>query len=199
MERFLCFLYPDFLPWLPRLLILAGVAALTSLLVAHRKDRRTGRLAPVGLAAGLIAMFAGPAAWSLSVLGPMYAGGAMDTSAGPFTSGTAAASASLNESDVLTDGQHKLLAYTQRHRDGAKFVFANDSAVMSWNYILATGAYVMPMGGFSGGSPTPSPEEVRRLVSGGQLRFVLLSADGWQGYAQTQGEKKRPSTRYAPG
>ncbi|MFJ6572700.1 ArnT family glycosyltransferase [Streptomyces sp. NPDC091292] len=207
-SAFLCFLYPDFLPWLPWLLILAGAVAVTALLVAHRKDLRTGRAAVVGLAAGLVAMFAGPAAWSLSVLDPMYAGSAMDASAGPFAtggsavrraanvvgvgnapSGTAAAAASLNEHDVLTDSQHKLLAYTQRHSDGAKFVFANDSAVMSWNYILATGAYVMPMGGFSGGSPMPAPEEVRKLVSEGQLRFVLLSADGWQGYAQTQGEK----------
>jgi hypothetical protein len=138
----------------------------------------------------------------------MYAGSAMDASAGPFAtggsavrraanvvevgnapSGTAAASASLNELDVLTDSQHKLLAYTLQNGDGAEFVFANDSAVMSWNYILATGAHVLPMGGFSGGSPTPAPDEVKRLVSGGQLRFVLLSADGWQGYAQTQGHR----------
>ncbi|MEU8525759.1 MULTISPECIES: ArnT family glycosyltransferase [Streptomyces] len=207
-SAFLCFLYPDFLPWLPWLLILAGLVALTSLVVAHRKDRRTGRLALVGLAAGLVTMFAGPAAWSLSVLDPLYAGSAMDASAGPFATGgnavrraanivgvgnaprgTAAASASLNESDVLTDSQHNLLAYTQRHGDGAKFVFANDSAVMSWNYILATGARVLPMGGFSGGSPTPAPAEVKKLVSEGKLRFVLLSSDGWQGYAQTQGKK----------
>ncbi|MFC9248856.1 ArnT family glycosyltransferase [Streptomyces sp. NPDC057136] len=207
-SAFLCFLYPDFLPWLPWLVILAGAGGLTLLLVAHRKNRRTGRLAVGGLAAGLVAILAAPAGWSLSVLDPLYAGSAMDASAGPFAtggsavrraanvvgvgnapSGTAAASASLNESDVLTDSQHKLLAYTQRHRDGAKFVFANDSAVMSWNYIVATGAYVMPMGGFSGGSPQPAPEEVKRLVAEGELRFVLLSADGWQGYAQTQGEK----------
>ncbi|MGW6642441.1 ArnT family glycosyltransferase [Streptomyces iakyrus] len=207
-SAFLCFLYPDFLPWLPWLLILAGLVAVPSLVVAHRKDRRTGRLAAVGLAAGLVTMFAGPAAWSLSVLDPRYAGSAMDASAGPFAtggsavrraanvvgvgnapSGTAAAAASLNESDVLTDSQHQLLAYARRHGDGAKFVFANDSAVMSWNYILATGAPVLPMGGFSGGSPTPAPDEVKRLVSAGELRFVLLSADGWQGYAQTQGHR----------
>ncbi|MFE4330582.1 ArnT family glycosyltransferase [Streptomyces sp. NPDC056831] len=207
-SAFLCFLYPDFLPWLPWLLIVAGAVAVTALVVAHRKDRRTSRLAVVGLAAGLVATFGGSAAWSLSVLDPLYAGSAMDASAGPFAtggsavhraanvvgvgnapSGSAAASASLNESDVLTDSQHKLLAYTQQHSKGAKFVFANDSAVMSWNYILATGAYVLPMGGFSGGSPMPAPEEVKKLVSTGQLRFVLLSDDGWQGYAQTQGER----------
>ncbi|TXS49784.1 mannosyl transferase [Streptomyces sp. or43] len=207
-SAFLCFLYPDFLPWLPWLLILTGLVAVPSLVLAHRKGRRTGRLALVGLAAGLVTLFAGPAAWSLSVLDPMYAGSAMDASAGPFATGgsavrraanvvgvgnaprgTAAAAASLNESDVLTDSQHKLLTYTRQHGDGAKFVFANDSAVMSWNYILATGAPVLPMGGFSGGSPTPAPAEVKRRVAEGELRFVLLSADGWQGYAQTQGHK----------
>ncbi|MFB6550483.1 hypothetical protein [Streptomyces sp. NPDC056405] len=37
--------------------------------------------------------------------------------------------------------------------------------------------------------PTPAPDEVKRLVSEGELRFVLLSADGRQGEAQSQGHR----------
>jgi 4-amino-4-deoxy-L-arabinose transferase-like glycosyltransferase len=204
---FLCFLYPDFLPWLPWLLMAVGAGAIAALTLAHRKGLHRGRLATGGLVASLVTLLAAPAAWSLSVLDPQYAGTAMDATAGPFNTGgsavhraanvvhgsnapqgTAAAEASLNESDALTASQHGLLRYAEEHRDGATFVFATDSAVMSWNYILATGAKVLPMGGFSGGAPTPTVTDVKQLVAEGRLRYVVLAADGWQGFAQTQGK-----------
>ncbi|MGW5656919.1 ArnT family glycosyltransferase [Streptomyces humi] len=205
-SAFLCFLYPDFLPWLPWLLIALGAGAIAALTIAHRGRLHHGRLATAGLVAALVTVLAAPTAWSLSVLDPRYAGTAMDASAGPFATGgsavhraanvvhggnapqgTAAARASLNDSDTLTASQHRLLRYTQQHGGKATFAFATDSAVMSWNYILASGAKILPMGGFSGGAPTPTVADVERLVAEGRLRYVVLAADGWQGFAQTQG------------
>ena len=52
-------------------------------------------------------------------------------------------------------------------------------AAQSWTqaapYILATGSEVLPMGGFSGSVPAPTLAGVHHLVSGGELRYFLLS------------------------
>jgi len=50
--------------------------------------------------------------------------------------------------------------------------------VQTWDqaspYILATGQEVLPLGGFSGQAPEPTPAHIRQLVDSGQLRFFQL-------------------------
>ncbi|KUM99633.1 mannosyltransferase [Streptomyces yokosukanensis] len=81
-------------------------------------------------------------------------------------------------SGELTADQRKLLAYTSARRGSATYVFATTN----WNgaapYILSTGAHVLPLGGFSGKVPFPSPEQFRRLVDSGRLTYVLLGGAG---------------------
>lgn len=43
---FLCFLYPDFLPWLPWLLMAVGAGAIAALTLAHRKGLHRGGWPP---------------------------------------------------------------------------------------------------------------------------------------------------------
>lgn len=74
----------------------------------------------------------------------------------------------------LTTAQRKLLHYTTAQQGSAAYVFATTS----WNgaspYILATGAHVLPLGGFSGRVPFPTEAQFRQLVDSGKLRYVLL-------------------------
>lgn len=79
---------------------------------------------------------------------------------------------------TLTADQRKLLDYTLAHGDGATYVFAVSSWSEAGPYIQATGAKVMPMGGFSGSVPEPTLAQAKKLVAGGKLRFFLVGGGG---------------------
>jgi 4-amino-4-deoxy-L-arabinose transferase-like glycosyltransferase len=53
-------------------------------------------------------------------------------------------------------------------------VFAIDTSVLAAPFILATGREILPIGGYEGGIPAPSVEQLQRDVSSGQLRALLV-------------------------
>jgi 4-amino-4-deoxy-L-arabinose transferase-like glycosyltransferase len=163
-----------FLPWLlPLVLVLAvgGIAALVPGLL--RGPARARGSAQAGLAAGLAAMLVAPLAWSVSTVDSRYSGTVLDAYAGPTAkAGTAFTPA---QPGTLTPDQQRILAYTTEHRGGAKYLFATDSWSAASPYVLATGAEILPVGGFSGEAPFPTLEQFERLVATGQVRHVLLS------------------------
>ncbi|MGJ5756277.1 dolichyl-phosphate-mannose-protein mannosyltransferase [Streptomyces puniciscabiei] len=77
-------------------------------------------------------------------------------------------------SGSLTADQRRLLDYTRAHQGSAGYVFAAGSWTTASPYILAAGAHVLPLGGFSGRVPFPTEAQFRRLVDAGQVRYVLL-------------------------
>ncbi|MGW2572411.1 ArnT family glycosyltransferase [Streptomyces sp. NPDC001537] len=80
-----------------------------------------------------------------------------------------------DSSGQLTAQQQRLLDYTTAHRGSAPYVFATTS----WNgaspYILAKGADVLPLGGFTGQVPFPTQSQFQQLVNSGKLKYVLVS------------------------
>ena len=73
----------DFLPWVLPVALGAGAMAVV-VMVAGRLSRRVrGAVVGAGLAVGVAAMLAAPAAWAASVLDSRYAGSSFDASAGP--------------------------------------------------------------------------------------------------------------------
>ncbi|MEU9476061.1 glycosyltransferase family 39 protein [Streptomyces sp. NPDC048191] len=81
----------------------------------------------------------------------------------------------------LTTEQRDVLAYTSAHRGSAAYVFATTSWSGAAPYILATGARVLPLGGFSGRVPFPSAAQFRQLVDSGRLTYVVLGGTGRRG------------------
>nr|WP_316959309.1 glycosyltransferase family 39 protein [Streptomyces sp. TRM68367] len=79
-----------------------------------------------------------------------------------------------SEDGRLTATQRKLLDYTTAHQGPAAYVFATTGWNSASPYILATGAHVLPLGGFSGRVPFPTQTQFRQLVDSGRLRYVLL-------------------------
>ncbi|MFH8409882.1 ArnT family glycosyltransferase [Streptomyces sp. NPDC018019] len=73
--------HSGFAPWLTPLIAVAGTAGCAAFVLRLRTGRRA--LGLFGLAAGCLAMLAGPATWSLSVLDTRYAGSSFDAHAGP--------------------------------------------------------------------------------------------------------------------
>jgi 4-amino-4-deoxy-L-arabinose transferase-like glycosyltransferase len=81
-------------------------------------------------------------------------------------------------STTLTSSQRAIYDYVRAHRDGASYLMATGSWSLAAPYIIATGAEVVPMGGFSGTVPSPTLARTERLVATGQLRYFLLSQPG---------------------
>jgi 4-amino-4-deoxy-L-arabinose transferase-like glycosyltransferase len=75
--------YSGFLPWARAAAAVAGVIAIVVMVVARLSRRVQARLATAGLAAGVVAMLAAPAAWAASVLDTKYGGSSFNASAGP--------------------------------------------------------------------------------------------------------------------
>lgn len=76
----------------------------------------------------------------------------------------------------LSADQRRLYDYVKARQDGAKYVLAVDNWTSASPYILGTGDTVMPMGGFSGSVPQPSPSAFDSLVHSGAVRFVLVQS-----------------------
>jgi 4-amino-4-deoxy-L-arabinose transferase-like glycosyltransferase len=177
--------------WLLSLVIAAGVAAL--LAVAVRRSR-------LALVLAAVAVFAGPLVWTASVTDLHLAGTADDAYAGPRlhavpyffqTTGTAAERESFAQFQVtrpltfaqdpaLTPQQERLVAYAHGSAPHSRFVFATGSWGDAAPYIVARGLPVLPLGGFSGETPSPTLREVKSLIADGELRFFLLPTDTTQ-------------------
>ncbi|MFJ8357094.1 glycosyltransferase family 39 protein [Streptomyces sp. NPDC093984] len=132
-------------------------------LVAHRT-----RTAVAGLAAGLAAVLLIPAAWSASALSPRY-----NQPGGMGRVGPASLSGGGGP-NRLTPPRARLLAYLTAHRGGAKYLAAMPDWADAAPYIIAANASVLPMGGFTGQVPYPSPAGLGRLVESGDLHYVAL-------------------------
>ncbi|MFM9610735.1 ArnT family glycosyltransferase [Streptomyces niveiscabiei] len=78
----------------------------------------------------------------------------------------------------LTASQRELLAYTTARQGSAPYVFATTNWSAASPYILATGAHVLPLGGFSGRVPFPTEAGFRRLVGAGEVRYVVVGGAG---------------------
>ena len=156
--------YRGFLPGLlPAVGAIGGLAAIVLALNLVRPVVR-GRLLTGALAAGVGAMLLTPAAWSASVLDPRYTGDSFDASAGPV--------ATPARRGAKGDAERRLVAYIRAHRHGR-----DDFATTSWGtddtIIEYAGARVLPVGGFDGTTPSPTPAAFRRLVASGRLRYVM--------------------------
>ncbi|MHA6764301.1 ArnT family glycosyltransferase [Streptacidiphilus sp. PAMC 29251] len=198
--------YPTFLPLLAPGVLLLGLVSVVLLSLPLLPLLRRGGLvgARAGLAVGLAAMLVAPAAWTASVLDPAYGHSAMGAVGPPArhmmgfqptanqstakprpkaaTGAGGAFAAAMQGSGTLTKSQDGLFAYTQAHRGSARYLFATTSWALASPYILATGAAVMPIGGFTNQAPTPTLGTLQREVGAGALHYVLLS-DGTSGFA----------------
>jgi len=132
-----------------------------------------GRLAAAGLATGVAAMLAAPAAWALSVLDVAYAGTSFDAIAGP-SGAPYAAHIHRAMTTVLGGVDRRIYTYVSAHRGGTSYLMAAQDWDQASPYILATGQEVLPLGGFSGLAPEPTLAHVQQLVGSGQLRFFQL-------------------------
>ncbi|WP_312878285.1 ArnT family glycosyltransferase [Lentzea indica] len=147
--------------WLRYAVVIVALVAIVAL--ALRKVPRAG------LVLGLVALLLAPAVWS--------GAGAVSTTA---TASLPAAGPVQDELPVgwdsgeLTADQRKILDHAKSHSSGAEIVLAVEGGSQAAKaYIVATGETVVGMGGFDGGDPAPSTDQLSAWVRAGKLRFVL--------------------------
>jgi 4-amino-4-deoxy-L-arabinose transferase-like glycosyltransferase len=66
-----------------------------------------------------------------------------------------------------------LLAYLLDHNEDEYYLGAVPSAMQGADWVIETGLPVLYMGGFSGGDPVASADDLAALVETGELRYVL--------------------------
>lgn len=177
---------PHFWPGLGPAALALCAAALVLLAWSRRSsrgpgDRDTGRRAAVaGLLVGVAAMLLAPAAWSASVVVPRYSQSAKGT-VGPDsdaerTRPRAPAVAAVGDRSATPGptARRRLLSYLQADRRGTDYLVATASWNIASPYLRATGDAVLPVGGYMGQAPSPTPGDIRRYVDAGRLRYVLL-------------------------
>ncbi len=168
---------PDFAPGLGAVEVgLAAAAALLLLL----------KVAPWGsalvVALGMVALLLGPAAYAIATVTRVEQGSS--PSSGPTSlaisgigfggRGFGPLAGGGQPPGLIGTADSSLLTYLERHQDGATWLVAVSSATQAAPIELATGRPVLAMGGFSGNDPALSVARLRRLVSSGQLRYVLV-------------------------
>ncbi len=68
----------------------------------------------------------------------------------------------------------ELIEYLVGNHQGETWLVATVGTRVAARIILESGEAVMAMGGFSGGDPTPTDEELAGYIDSGELRFILL-------------------------
>jgi 4-amino-4-deoxy-L-arabinose transferase-like glycosyltransferase len=161
----------------------------------QRFGRSWGRLAAV---AGIASVLAGPAAYSIATVGHPVTG--VDPVAGPVAPQPPAPGGSAGllvpargggsvfgrlpvarppaTGAAGTVSTARLLAYLEARLGSARYLVAATGSQVAAPIMLTSGRPVVTMGGFSGGDPPPSVDQLRRLIATGQLRFVLGESDG---------------------
>ena len=71
----------------------------------------------------------------------------------------------------------EMLDYLQANTQDVKYLMAVPSSQQGAQYVIDTGRPVLYMGGFSGGDPVVSAEDLTQLVADGDLRYVLYGGD----------------------
>lgn len=87
-------------------------------------------------------------------------------------------------------GDARLIEFLQHNAGGEEFMLAAVNARLAAPIIIATGAPVMALGGFSGRDPILDVDDFSRLVAAGRLRYALIG-DGSPGLRRVFGESRQ--------
>ncbi|MBV9816754.1 MAG: glycosyltransferase family 39 protein [Solirubrobacterales bacterium] len=198
---------PSFIPWLRWAVLAAGALSVLAVLLLgaglHRSSSSGGRRSrravfALALGGSLVALLAGPTAYSIATLGHGQtgsnpaAGPASAVAAGGFgrasqTAGDLAPSSAAARGGAAGDVTSRALVdYLVAHRDGARYLVAATGSQTAAPIALATGDPVITMGGFMGSTPAPTVPQLRAFIAKGELRYVIVGGGfgGFGGFGQ---------------
>jgi 4-amino-4-deoxy-L-arabinose transferase-like glycosyltransferase len=163
----------DFAPGLGIGVLALSVAA--AIVLAIPAVLTTPVVTRVALGAALVAALAGPTSYSLTTMSMSLAGG--DPSAGPAVAGAFGGAGGGVVGDTGT-ADSALVEYLLANQGSARWIVAADGSQSAAGIQLAAGEPVMAMGGFSGGDPAPTLDQLKTYIASGELRYVVLGGGG---------------------
>jgi 4-amino-4-deoxy-L-arabinose transferase-like glycosyltransferase len=179
----------DFAPGLSTAVIVLGsvsAVAIVVTLLRHWLPRWLKAIAGVtAVLVTSVTLLAGPFAYDLYTVSHSVTGAS--PAAGPATPATAGFSGPWGTGgfdgpgaggNLQATAPTGLIAYLEANQGTAKYLVAVEGAITGTPVILATDEPVMAMGGFMGGDPTPTLDQLKALVSAGKVRYILLGSFG---------------------
>lgn len=128
------------------------------------------------LALALAAVLAAPLAYASDTMQTALSGGdpqpgpMAQSNGGPGNPGGTGAPGGADVSQALVD-------YLVENQGSARWIVAANGSMVAASIQLAAGQPVMTMGGFTGGDPTPSLDQLQSTIASGELRYVLVSGN----------------------
>ena len=144
-----------------------------------------GWLVPVAAVLGLagaVALWASPRVGTVAfavvcaLLLPGVAAALMVTRGlGPFAAPYEPASATISRAKARSSyGADEQVVDQLASTYNTPIPLATDSSILAAPFILATGAEVLPIGGFQGGVPSPTLARLQRYIAAGEVRALLV-------------------------
>ena len=120
-----------------------------------------------------------PVAGPSNVLGT-FGGGGFGSNGGPGLGGFGAGGVGPGAANIFGDnsGTESLLTYLKAHNHGEKYLVAVFGTMTAAPYITASGENIVPIGGFDGSDPSPTLSQLKRWISAGELRYILMGGGG---------------------
>jgi 4-amino-4-deoxy-L-arabinose transferase-like glycosyltransferase len=164
--------YRNWHPWLlPAILLAVGLGMALAIALKAAWRPQEGALTVIrrrcgALVSGLVlaALLVAPLLWLATSFTPANEGGFPVS--GPVAGDSAGSGVPVADP--------KLIGYLEARAGHTRFLVATNMADDAAPIILATGAPVMAMGGFSGYDPILTPARLAGIVTDGQVRFFLL-------------------------
>jgi len=154
--------------WLKPAAVVFGVAATGLLMYVLLRRSRPGIVVAASLLVGLSLVLV-PTVASQSVVANRL--GPFDT---PFQP-TALSAFSKSFFGAPLTSSVALVPKLESVRHGAPFLMAAQTSVVASSFIFATGQEVLPIGGYTGNTPSPSVRTLARLANAGDFHLVIAA------------------------
>ncbi len=146
-------------------LVLVGV----KIMPRFGRNASSTRLLLPALGIGVLALMLTPIVWAAI---PIF----QSTQADQLTAGPVQTGGFGGARGGAANSNTKLISYLEANQGNTKFLVAVPSSMSGDSIILATNKPVMALGGFSGGDPILTTNQLATLISNGTVRFFLLNA-----------------------
>jgi 4-amino-4-deoxy-L-arabinose transferase-like glycosyltransferase len=179
--------YPDWGHWLAPAVVILGLGAAASLVVARPKPRlKIGGYPLATISVGILSLFLAPSIWAASTI--WYGAETRSPTAGPQTV------ASETSSRFRSDGEAvaPMVDYLQANKGDATYLVAAIRSDLASPIILNTDEPVIAFGGFEGRDLVFSIKRLAGLVNQGSVRFFVLEKRDMEHAAKPDTAGRRP-------
>ncbi|MEN6416696.1 MAG: glycosyltransferase family 39 protein [Armatimonadota bacterium] len=149
------------------------LVATVGLIVAKLPKKRAAMWQIICVTIGMLAILMCPAGWSVTpLLSPVN--GTMPT-AGPNSMGGWFQSV---QPGMYSIENPKLISFLKSNHGGERYILATTGVQAASQIVIDSGKPVMGIGGWSGNDPSSTVEQFAKMVSNGEVRFVMVSGMG---------------------